>query len=398
MGYSRTGLWSAGSALIAAMALVGTLAPGASAEQRRDGDSEKAVPISQVVGDDNLRKMNEQRPLVAAASILAKAQEQGHYEGYTGIGLQEDHVTLWWKGDLPEPVQRAAERARKTAPVHIVAADHSLAELKDASELLQARLEKDPSLGHSVKIPTDGSGLVLTQNTTRAARTASAAQDHSPVGQVAGVPVKTISEEPLQERSRVNDGAPWSGGAQISFGNSWCTAGFGVRDGSGATYLLTAEHCGRSGQRFTNPQGTYIGTSTKSHDAHDVMLIPTNSDNFMYTGGPDSDAGVRVDGWDHVFPGEYLCQSGVTSARATGGPVCNIKVLFFYNDSEDLVEAEQMDGQDVARGGDSGGPVYTASAGGGAIAKGTLTRSAGSRLGFQDFYTATRDFGIWINK
>lgn len=135
-----------------------------------------------------------------------------------------------------------------------------------------------------------------------------------------------------------------------------------MRDGSGATYLLTAEHCGRSGQRFTNPQGTHIGTSTKSHDAHDVMLVPTNSDTFMYTGGPDSDAGVRVDGWDHVFPGEYLCQSGVTSARATGGPVC------------------------------------TASAGGGAIAKGTLTRSAGSRLGFQDFYTATRDFGIWINR
>ncbi|GAA2278839.1 hypothetical protein GCM10010415_53940 [Streptomyces atrovirens] len=397
MGYSRTGLWAAGSALTAAMALVGALAPGAGAEQQHDGDGEKAVPISQAVGADHLRKMNEQRPLVAAASILAKAQERGHHEGYTGIGLQEDHVTLWWKGDLPEPVRRTVERARETAPVRIVAADHSLAELKDASELLQARLEKDPSLGHSVKIPTDGSGLVLTRDTTRAARTASAAQDHGTVGPIAGVPVRTIREEPFQERSRVNDGAPWSGGAQINFNGGACTAGFGVRDVN-TTYLLTAEHCGRSGNRFTNPQGAYIGTSTKSSDAHDVMLIPTNSDNFMYTGGPDSNAGVRVDGWDHVFPGEYLCQSGITSARVTGGPVCNIKVLFFYNDSEDLVEAEQMNGQDVARSGDSGGPVYTASAGGGAIAKGTVTRSAGARLGFQDFYTATRDFGIWINR
>ena len=397
MRYSRTSLWAAGSALATATMLVGTLASGASAEQQRDGSSEKAVPISQVVSADNLRKMNEQRPLVAAAGILAKAQEQGHYEGYTGIGLQEDHVTLWWKGDLPKPVQQAVKQARKTAPVRITAADHSLAELKDASELLQARLEKDPSLGHSVKIPTDGSGLVLTQDTTSTARTASAAQAQRTVDQIAGVPVKTISEEPMQERSRVNDGAPWSGGAQINFNGGACTAGFGVRDAS-ATYLLTAEHCGRSGNRFTNPQGAYIGTSTKSNDAHDVMLIPTNSDNFMYTGGPDSDAGVRVDGWDHVFPGEYLCQSGITSARATGGPVCNIKVLFFYNDTEDLVEAEQMNGQEVARSGDSGGPIYTASASGGAIAKGTLTRSAGARLGFQDFYTATRDFGIWINR
>ncbi|WP_030857640.1 trypsin-like serine protease [Streptomyces sp. NRRL S-37] len=394
---SRTGLWAAGSALTAAMALVGALASGASAGQQHDGNGEKAVPISQVVGADDLRKMNEQRPLVAAASILAKAQEQGDYEGYTGIGLQEEHVTLWWKGDLPEPVRQAAERARGTAPVRIVAAEHSLAELEDASEVLQARLEKDPSLGHSVKIPTDGSGLVLARDTTSTARTASAAQARRTVDRIAGVPVKAVSEEPLRERSRVNDGAPWSGGAQINFDGGACTAGFGVRDAS-ATYLLTAEHCGRSGNRFTNPQGAYIGTSTKSSDPHDVMLIPTNSDNFMYTGGPDSDAGVRVDGWDHVFPGEYLCQSGITSARATGGPVCNIKVLFFYNDSEDLVEAEQMNGQTVARSGDSGGPVYTASASGGAIAKGTLTRSAGSRLGFQDFYTATRDFGIWINK
>ena len=248
MGYSRTGLRAAGSALTATMALVGILASGAGAEQQRDGNGEKAVPISQAVGADHLRKMNEQRPLVAAASILAKVQEQGHYEGYTGIGLKEDHVALWWKGDLPEPVQRAVERARETAPVHIAAADHSLAELKDASELLQARLEEDPSLGHSVKIPTDGSGLVLTRDTTRVARTASVAQDHGTVGPIAGVPVKTISEAPLQERSRVNDSAPWSGGAQINFNGGACTAGFGVRDAN-ATYLLTAEHCGRSGNR-----------------------------------------------------------------------------------------------------------------------------------------------------
>ncbi|MDX3453335.1 hypothetical protein PV396_15505 [Streptomyces sp. ME02-8801-2C] len=33
-------------------------------------------------------------------------------------------------------------------------------------------------------------------------------------------------------------------------------------------------------------------------------------------------------------------------------------MLFYWNDSEDLMEGEQMDGQEAARSGDSGGPLY----------------------------------------
>jgi streptogrisin D len=33
---------------------------------------------------------------------------------------------------------------------------------------------------------------------------------------------------------------------------------------------------------------------------------------------------------------------------------------------------------------------------GGVIAKGTVTRVAGSRIGFQDFRTASRDFGVAV--
>ncbi|XVS67457.1 hypothetical protein ACQPYE_15780 [Actinosynnema sp. CA-299493] len=91
-----------------------------------------------------------------------------------------------------------------------------------------------------------------------------------------------------------------------------------------------------------------------------------------------------------------MCRSGITSARTTGAPVCDIKVLFFYADREDLVEGEQVNGQPAARVGDSGGPVYGPSSSGGVIAKGTVTRAAGARIGFQDFRTANRDFGVYI--
>ncbi len=59
----------------------------------------------------------------------------------------------------------------------------------------------------------------------------------------------------------------------------------------------------------------------------------------------------------------------------------------------------QVDGQIAVRPGDSGGPLYSASASGGAIAKGinnyTYTNDR-TIVGFQDFGTATRDYGIWI--
>jgi hypothetical protein len=213
------------------------------------------------------------------------------------------------------------------------------------------------------------------------------------------VPVRVVHEAPLRPVTREDDWAPWSGGAQIRNGGSYCTSGFGVRNNANARYILTAAHCGQTGNRITDGQGEWIGNVGPRHQDHDIALIPTsNVDDQIYVGGSNSNASRVVDGWDWTFVGEYLCQSGVTSAFQTGGPVCNIKVLFYYNDREDLVEAEQTDGQQAARGGDSGGPIYSNSGSGGVIAKGTVTRSAGARLGFQDFGTAYRDFGVWIAK
>jgi hypothetical protein len=64
----------------------------------------------------------------------------------------------------------------------------------------------------------------------------------------------------------------------------------------------------------------------------------------------------------------------------------------FNMDSESLVEAVQIDGQQGARPGDSGGPLYS-DQGASVIAKGTMTRVAGPRIGFQDIPTANQDFG-----
>ncbi|OLF08594.1 chymotrypsin family serine protease [Actinophytocola xanthii] len=344
-----------------------------------------AVPAGAETSD--WERMLAQQPLVRAADVIQAEVRRGAHPGFAGISLAEDHVDLWWKGAVPARVLDAVDRARTRAAVEIEPAAHSEAELRAAARgLAAARGPASPV--HAIKIPADGSGLVLGTTSAAAARAVAPAVD---------VPVRVVVEEPLAPVSRQNDAPPWKGGATIVLGNAACTSGFAVRNGANQRFLLTAGHCGNPGVRVTDPTGEFIGNAGSKHGDHDIMLVPTgNVVNQQYVGGGDSNSLETVRGWGDVYVGEYLCQSGVTSARETGGPVCNIKVLFFYADREDLVEGEQMNGQQAARPGDSGGPVYGPASGGGVIAKGTTTRVAGARIGFQDFRTANRDFGVYI--
>ena len=336
-----------------------------------------------------------QRPLVEAAETIRAEVERGAHAGYAGIVLRDHDVTVWWKGHVPAAVTRAVEKASREATVRVEAAAHSEAELSAAAAEVRQWLDANPGSGfHGVKSPGDGSGLVLAAHPQAGAQ---AAAGLAALDRQVEVPLTVRHEEPLREVSRQNDSPPWWGGARTwnQTAGSLCTSGFGVRDSANRRYLLTAEHCGLPGHRIADRTGEYIGTVSRGHDDHDIAIIPTSSEDFMYVGGGDSNSGVKVVGWGHVFVGQYLCQSGVTSAEQTGGPVCDLKVVFFWQDREDLVEAEQAQGLTSARPGDSGGSVYSAGSGG-VVANGTVTRAGGARIGFQDFATANRDFGVTI--
>ncbi|MFL6124513.1 hypothetical protein [Actinophytocola sp.] len=347
------------------------------------------TPAAQAVPEPTTwQRMLAQQPLIHAADVIQAEVLRGADTGFAGIVLEDDHVALWWKGAVPAGITAAIAKAETHAPVEIERARYSNAELRAAAAVIDARRdEKSPV--HAVKVPADGSGLVLGTTSAEAARQFAGLVD---------VPVRTVVEAPLRPVSRQNDSPPWKGGATIVLGGTAaCTSGFSVRTGDNARYLLTAGHCGSPGARVTDPTGEFIGNVGAKQTDHDILLIPTgNVVNQQYLGNGDSNTTTPVQGWGDVYTNEILCQSGVTSARETGGPVCDIKVLFFYADREDLVEGEQQNGQPAARPGDSGGPVYGPSSAGGVIAKGTVTRVAGARIGFQDFRTANRDFGVYI--
>ncbi|MFC6017027.1 cellulose binding domain-containing protein [Plantactinospora solaniradicis] len=375
--------------LIGAAALVGPV-PGAAAQTAplqplRTADASTSALDLLPAGTSD--RMTAQVPLIDAASIVRTAIETGNSTGYAGIGLVDDHVTLWWKGQLPARVATAVESARRTAPVEVAAATYSQVELKAAAARLDPVVRANPKdAAHGVKLRTDGSGLEIAVTGTPNATL--------PKLPATGVRTTVVTRQPMVPRSREDDAAPWNGGARIwaSYG---CTSGFGVRDaGSGANYLLTAGHCSEVGEEWRDGAGTPIGPATHKNQDHDTMLISTpTAGGDVYTGGSHDEVRVRVTGWTEVFPGQFLCQSGSTTAGEIARPVCNFRVDFHYEDREDLVEATQLDGEEAARSGDSGGPVYAVKPDGTVLAAGTVTRSGGAGLGFQDFATARDDFG-----
>lgn len=378
-------------ALVGATALAGPTSAYAEADQ--SGAAEATESILDIIPAPTLDRMVAQAPLIDAANVIRTAVERAPARGYAGIGLVDGQVTLWWKGAPPADIAAAVNAARRTAPVEVANATYSRAELRKAAARLTPVVEADPADAvHSVRLRTDGTGIEIAVDDISGTKL--------PKLPATGVRTSFVERDRLVERSRTNDAAPFDGGAVIGITTPWCTAGFGVRDAdTDAGYLLTAEHCGVIGSAWhvgwdTTGPPTLVGYAVDSNDDHDTMIISTWAPgDHIYVGGQHDEVRAQVIGWTEVFPGQLLCQSGNSSAGEIGGPVCNLRVDFHYDDIEDLVEATQLDGDESARGGDSGGPVYSVNADGTVLAAGTTTRSAGPGFGFQDFATIRDDYG-----
>lgn len=383
---------------VAVGAMVGTTAltspASAVAEAREPEPAEAVESILDIIPAQTLDEMVAQAPLVDAANVIRTAVERAPDRGYAGIGLVDNHVTLWWKGALPTDIAAAVAAARRTAPVEVANATYSRAELRRAAARLAPVVDADPTdASHSVRLRTDGAGIDIAVDYTVGAKL--------PKLPTTGVRTRFVERDRMVDRSRADDTAPFDGGSGIGLTTPGCTAGFGVRDAdTGAGYILTAEHCGAIGSPWhtgwdtTTGTGTLIGYAVDSNDDHDTMIISTSAPgDHIYVGGQHDEVRAEVVGWTEVVPGQLLCQSGYTSAGVLGGPICNLRVDYHYTDIEDLVEATQLDGDESARSGDSGGPVYFVNADGTVLAAGTTTRSAGPGFGFQDFATARDDYG-----
>jgi len=239
-------------------------------------DAARSEPVAAGSSDGTTAKMRAQVPLVEAASVVKAAGAEA-YAGYAGIGLVEGHVTVWWKGRPPAKVEKAVAAARDIAPVEVAAAAYSQAELKRAARTVRDKVEASrPTARYEVKLAADGSGLLVSVD---------AAAASVPDVPKVGVPTKVVRERWKKPTSRDDDTPLWRGGTIMWSQGAGCTSGFGVRDKSGATYVLTAAHCGLVGGQWEDSGSEPIGPMVQRRPDHDVALISTPlAGNTIYAG------------------------------------------------------------------------------------------------------------------
>jgi hypothetical protein len=322
------------------------------------------VPIQAPAGApaQDQRRMVEQRPLVEAAGVVRDAVGQDHLSGLASIVIEDNSVVVWWKGGqtaAPAGLPAVLARAGRIAPVRVAGARYSFDELLAASARVEAQVRTDARF-QGIRAAPDGSGLIVKVDPPPigvGARMTSVLD--APLPDV-GVPTKVQLGQRLKAVSREDDGSPWTGGAVVVNPalSVACTAGFGINTPGGPA-MLTAAHCGNAGDRFQDGAGEPIGNVGGVDKAVDLAAVPTNAvSNQIYVGGRNSGERRIVVGGGAPFVGETLCQSGNSSANDFGRPTCNLRVQFEGTDSQRLWEARQVDGQDAAHAGDSGGPVY----------------------------------------
>ncbi|RBQ20972.1 hypothetical protein DP939_07915 [Spongiactinospora rosea] len=330
-----------------------------------------------------------------AAKILRGAVEDGVNSGYGSIVVSGDGVHLFWKGQTPLSLNPYLASARDNAPVEVLPADYSDAELRAQAELVAQDIKNDlegPVIG--VRFAPDASGLILL------------IRENANPGNL-GIP--SLSVDYTTEKSAVPeltsrqaDTAPFSGGNVLSNqapgAQYTCTGGFPVTKNS-QTYLLTAGHCGNVGNQFKNG-ATTVGTATEKHTAHDLLLVQANSAGNIYDGTATTNNKRAVAGWDYVYVGELVKSSGAGSGTVANLQVTGYVYTLTVRDTFGVlttitqqIEAAQINGLPPATGGDSGAPIFT-DFGVKVAAKGSASAVSGNRLFFAPFTNAIADFGV----
>lgn len=341
----------------------------------KPGEQIEKEPFS-YLSPETKKRMDVQEPLRRAAKPIMDAVLSDTKDlGFAGLKLEDGFVQVWWKGDVPAHIDPVLAEARLNAPVKVDSARFSREELRGTAAAIRKDLADNPRGPlHAVGIESDGSGVYVEAETSRAKRDLGKTYDS--LG--SSVPIEVKIVERAVPSGRMNDTAPFYGGMRIvSDDGPICTAGWPVAATSnpGFQYLLTAGHCTgmytnwQNGNRSVN-----IGQTVLERADHDLALIhaPNGVGRHMWDGGvpggwnTSAEFTKRIVGWDHVYEGQWLCQSGQTS-----GAVCNFEVVtsgdyaYCGNDAYGnyecyygLFRANQIYGQG-ARSGDSGGRFST---------------------------------------
>ncbi|MFD9591217.1 trypsin-like serine protease [Kitasatospora sp. NPDC059973] len=369
-----------------------------------------AAVLSAAASPQVIELMKKQEILDKLVDRITGGRSESNRDQIPGFSEVEvdaaaSRITLHWKGDLPEFVNAVLRDLPQGVTTQVVSAKYSKAELHAAREKLLPNGKPLPipakraSHINRVGPAADGSGLEIGYETddARAAdplalRAPLPADELSPqvaaiTSAVAGVEVHARYEPQVTDLTRGADWDPWAGGAGVQTpGGGICSTGFGVYSPSLYKDLVTtAWHCGE-GSYNTWYSREYLGNAYRNDglDTDDVIgIVPKNnghSSAWVYDGAwnDDSNYAKPVSGAGYNNVGDYVCQSAANSGVHCG---LQVKLVDQHMQGPNGVwrkfqdKAVQTDPNDIAAAnGDSGGPVFALTDGGGKDqARGTIT-------------------------
>ncbi|MER5319274.1 hypothetical protein [Streptosporangium roseum] len=296
-----------------------------------------------------------QEKLVKAADRVTAAVRTQGGTGFAGIiaAPENRELRVYWKGDTPERIGALVGLLRRDVPVSVLPAAYSARELESEMDRLG---RTSGGVITSIAPNADGSGLTVSG--------ADYALTRSKVADSA-VPVTVEAGVTPAPASRWNDDAPWLGGAAWRNAGTGrgCSTGFAVTAG-GASWMLSAAHCGSVGQTATDPTGQVIGPIAHANTSRDVMLIRAGTAGRVHNNNPGTTTPEftnPVAGTSASYVGMWLCTSGAYSGTICLCQVRGTNVTIYLAESaiHGLALLENPTRKNAAGQGDSGGPVET---------------------------------------
>lgn len=312
-----------------------------------------------------------QQRLNTKAMKIDKAARAAGQNNPVGIVAAPENRALrvYWHGTVPDSMRRHLSSRAGDAPVQVLPARYSATALYTAVRKLAA------SGATSMAVPRpDGSGIAVrwAPGTSRHHRTI----DGIPVSLARGANPHGAKDIPLTGRCadgapycREDDTPPYYAGARLS----GCTVGWPLRLANNAPALLTAGHCGASGETAYDGGGDMMGGYGNHSVGSDHATIGATGGGRMWDGNWQNSTFTKpIEGWTTPFVGNHLCTSGSRS-----GALCGFTITYVYTPPGPgpgpFAYASESTATYGPGQGDSGGPVFSLTDSNRVIAQGTVT-------------------------
>lgn len=318
---------------------------------------------------------------VAAADLVVPIAQAALSSTLFQVAISNSNGLIVAATELPPPsVQNQIQQAAGQVPVTFTLVANSERKLETIADQILA----DQGFWQAAGVEMSSIGPEWVNN-----RDVVTLVNYSPSAAVAiqakyGTELVSVSatDTPLAQRAdRSEDTAPWYGGDGIydATSRALCTGGFNILGPNSTSFLLTAGHCGHSGDsiRVSGSSGRSIGKTTQYNftlnTPYDFMLVLAGGGTLGYVWNSQTTVlPVHFVGTSDPVNGTVCVDGSFT------GQVCSVSIsnsckdIKFPDGWTKCLVVAQRGAINVARDGDSGGPVYTIDSDHGLYARGEI--------------------------